>query len=86
MPRATGCVKTGCNRSFAVRSILSNGGNCNLCLVATYLQVQSSCSLLRVAQLDFQTLSRTLKGHVGRVYVHSKANIASKVFKEQYHS
>jgi hypothetical protein len=57
MPRATGCVKTGCNRSFVVRSILSNGGNCNLCLVATYLQVQSSCSLFRVAQLDFQTLA-----------------------------
>jgi hypothetical protein len=48
--------RTGCNRSLVVWSILSNGGNCNLCLVATYLQVQSSCGLFRVAQLDFQTL------------------------------
>jgi hypothetical protein len=48
--------RTSCNWSLAVRSILSNGGNHNLCLVATYLQVQSSCSLFWVAQLDFQTL------------------------------
>jgi hypothetical protein len=52
--------RTGCNRSLALRSIHSNGGNHNLCLVATYLQVQSSCGLFWVAQLDFQTLLRHL--------------------------
>src|ERR1700709_1984600 len=56
MPRQPVACRTGCNWSLAVRSILSNGGNRNLCLVATYLQVQSSCGLFRVAQLDFQTL------------------------------
>src|ERR1700709_493863 len=56
MPGQPVACRTGCNWSLAVRSILSNGGNHNLCLVATYLQVQSSCGLFWVAQLDFQTL------------------------------
>jgi hypothetical protein len=60
MPRQPVACRTGCNWSLAVRSILSNGGNCNLCLVATYLQVQSSCDLFWVAQLDFQTLNVNL--------------------------
>jgi hypothetical protein len=48
--------RTGCNQSLAVQSILSNGGNRNLCLVATCHRSSPVAVFFQVVQLDFQTL------------------------------